>query len=130
MIQLTRRGLEVRPSHAPQGKTESRSNPCRLNSGCIPIRLLTLRRSVTRRSRLWQLSQNAFGLRLLAGCDRRSYTIEITQVLGADKSDAANRIMRPLLALQAIIRQRRLSADEVIKAVRLALESTNPPQEP
>jgi len=54
---------------------------------------------------------------------------EITQVLGADNSDAAKRIMRPLLALQAIIRQRRLSADEAIEAVRLALQSANPPWE-
>jgi hypothetical protein len=55
---------------------------------------------------------------------------EITQVLEVDKSDAANRIMRPLLALRAIIRQRRLSADEAIEAVHLALESTDPPWEP
>lgn len=55
---------------------------------------------------------------------------EITQVLGIDKSDAANRIMRPLLALQAILRQRRLPPDEAIEAVRLALESSSSPWEP
>jgi hypothetical protein len=54
---------------------------------------------------------------------------EITQAIGAGKSDAADRIMRPLLALQAIILQRRLPADEVIQAVRLALESAAPPWE-
>jgi hypothetical protein len=54
---------------------------------------------------------------------------EVTRVLGEDKSDAANRIMRPLLALQAIIRQRRMQPDEAIEAVRLALESANPPWE-
>jgi hypothetical protein len=54
---------------------------------------------------------------------------EITQVLGADKSDAANRIMRPLLALQAILRLRRLPPEEAIEAVRHALESASPPWE-
>ena len=55
---------------------------------------------------------------------------EITQILGVEKLEAANRIMRPLLALQAIIRGRRLSADEVIEGVHLALQSPDPPWEP
>ncbi len=55
---------------------------------------------------------------------------EITEVLGSDNLDAANRIMRPLLALQSILRQRRLSADEAIEAVRIALESASPAWEP
>jgi hypothetical protein len=55
---------------------------------------------------------------------------EIAAVLGAEKSDAANRVMRPLLALQAIIRQRRLQSDEAIEAVRLALGAADPPWEP
>jgi hypothetical protein len=48
----------------------------------------------------------------------------ITRALGG-KSEAANRIMRPLLALQAIVRQRRLSADDVIEAVTRALETSD-----
>ncbi len=55
---------------------------------------------------------------------------EIAEVLGAEKSEAANKIMRPLLALQAIIHQRRLQPDEAIEAVRLALSAANPPWEP
>ncbi len=55
---------------------------------------------------------------------------EVVEVLGAEKSEAANRIMRPLLALQAIIRQRRLQPDEAIEAVRLALRAADPPWEP
>ena len=50
---------------------------------------------------------------------------EIAQVLG-DKPEAANRIMRPLLSLQAIIRQRGLTADDVVEAVRQGLESSDP----
>jgi hypothetical protein len=50
---------------------------------------------------------------------------EITQVLG-DKPEAASRIIRPLLSLQAIIRQRGLTADEVVDAVRHALEGSDP----
>lgn len=48
----------------------------------------------------------------------------ISRALGG-KSEAANRIMRPLLALQAIVRQRRLSADDVIEAVTRALETSD-----
>ena len=55
---------------------------------------------------------------------------EIMQVLGADKSDAAGRIMRPILALQAIIRQRHLQPDEAIEAARHALGAADPPWEP
>jgi len=54
---------------------------------------------------------------------------EVVEVLGPNKSDAANKLMRPLLALQAIIRQRRLQPDEAIEAVRLALQATDPPWE-
>ena len=47
---------------------------------------------------------------------------EIAQVLG-DKPEAANRILRPLLSLQAIIRQRRLTADEVVERSATGLKS-------
>jgi hypothetical protein len=50
---------------------------------------------------------------------------EISQALG-DKPDAAHRILRTLLSLQAIIRQRRLTADEVVEAVRQGLEASDP----
>ncbi len=71
-------------------------------------------------------------LRTTTPCPMRPEELHrvIIQVLGQDKSDAASRIMRPLLALQAIIRQRRISADEAMEAVRAALESVSPPWEP
>jgi hypothetical protein len=70
-------------------------------------------------------------LRIADPCPMRPKELhrEITQVLGAGKSEAAKRIMRPLLSLQAIMRQRHLSSDEALEAVRLALESASPPWE-
>jgi hypothetical protein len=55
---------------------------------------------------------------------------EIAQILGTDRSDVANRVIRPLIALQAIIRQRRLQPDEAVEAVRLALLASSPRWEP
>lgn len=51
---------------------------------------------------------------------------EISSILGESDSILASRIVRPLLAFQAIIRQRRLAINEVIFAVRMALESASP----
>lgn len=51
---------------------------------------------------------------------------EISEVIGQDKSEATNRVIRPLLALQAIIRQRRLQPDEAVEAVRIALRNGKP----
>ncbi len=50
---------------------------------------------------------------------------EITQVLG-DNPKVAGQIMRPLLALQAIVRQRNLKVEEVVEAVRHGLETSEP----
>lgn len=55
---------------------------------------------------------------------------EILDVLGQAKSESATRMMRPLLALQAIIRQRRLQLGEAVEAVRLALGSAEPSWSP
>lgn len=50
---------------------------------------------------------------------------EISQVLG-DRPNAANRILRTLLALQPILRHRRLTADELITVIRQCLEVSEP----
>jgi len=42
-----------------------------------------------------------------------------------DKSEVAGRILGPLLSLRAIIRQRRLSADEVIEGLRYGIETSD-----
>jgi hypothetical protein len=51
---------------------------------------------------------------------------EITDVLGADRAEIADDVMRPLLGLQSLIRQNRIPPDEAVKGVRKALESHSP----
>jgi len=53
---------------------------------------------------------------------------EIANVLG-DKPEQVGKILRPLLSLQAIIRQRNLTADEVVEAVGYAFENAETPWE-
>ncbi|HWL08245.1 MAG TPA: hypothetical protein VNQ76_07570 [Planctomicrobium sp.] len=53
--------------------------------------------------------------------------LRIVEVLGEDNSEAANRIIRPLLGLQAVIRQQQLEPHGVIKAIRVALQSVEAP---
>jgi hypothetical protein len=51
---------------------------------------------------------------------------EIKAALGAEQTGVADRIMRPLLGLQSMIRHKRIGPEEAVKAVREALQSADP----
>ncbi len=51
----------------------------------------------------------------------------IVHVLGKDKTEEGRRVMRPLLALQALLRQHRIEPDEILEAVRIALHAAKSP---
>ena len=56
----------------------------------------------------------------------KSLHAELSSALG-NNPDKANRVMRTLLGLRAIIRQRKLAIDDVVDGVRFAIESADPP---